>query len=96
MVVFFAFCSIKVSYLKFGMASEPEPEPNYVNVANIGYFDNPGLTPEEHRDIFSSNLESENLAEDVVLGAKFFPLFACVSAAAPGAFWSSAGPVGRL
>ena len=50
------------------MASEPEPEPNYANVANIGYFDNPGLVPEEHCDNFISNLESENLDVDVVLG----------------------------
>ena len=46
------------------MASEPEPEPNYMNVANIGYFDN----PEGQCDNFISNLESDNLDVDVVLG----------------------------
>ena len=39
-----------------------------MNVANIGYFDNPGMVPEGHCDNFISNLESENLDVDVVLG----------------------------
>ena len=45
-----------------------EPEPNYVNVASLGYFDNPGLVPAEHCDIFVNNLQSENLDVDVILG----------------------------
>ena len=69
MVVFSAFCSTKVSHLKCAMALEPEPEPNYVNVANLGTFDkNPDLVPEEHCDIFVNNLQSESLDVDVILG----------------------------
>ena len=65
-MVVFAFCSIKVSYLKFGMALEPEP--NYVNVANLGTFGKTDVVPEEHCDIFVNNLQSENLDVDVILG----------------------------
>ena len=51
------------------MALEPEPEPNFVNVASLGVFDkHPGLVPEEHCDIFVNNLQSESPDVDVILG----------------------------
>ena len=50
------------------MALEPEPEPNYVNVASLGFFVmNTGLDF-EHCDNFVNNLQSENLDVDVILG----------------------------
>ena len=42
----------KVSYLKLGMASEPEPEPDFRNVTNFGISDVPVEVPDEHCDIF--------------------------------------------
>jgi hypothetical protein len=45
-----------------------EPEPIYVNVANLGTFGKTDVVPEEHCDIFVNNLQSENLDVDVILG----------------------------
>ena len=45
-----------------------EPEPNYVNVANLGNFGSTDVVPEEQCEFFGNNLQSENLDDDVILG----------------------------
>ena len=45
-----------------------EPEPNYLNVANLGNFGSTDVVPEEQCDFFVNNLQSENLDVDVILG----------------------------
>ena len=51
------------------MASEPEPEPDFSHVANLGIFEkNPYDVPEEHTGMFIDALQPENLDADVILG----------------------------
>ena len=50
------------------MALEPEPEPNYVNVASLGFFDKDTGLGFEHCDSFINNLQSESPDVDVILG----------------------------
>ena len=48
------------------MASEPEPEPDFSSVANLGIFEKPDVVLEDN--VFVNALQPETLDADVVLG----------------------------
>ena len=68
MVTLLLLVASKVAISSVGMASEPEPEPDFSSVANFGIFEKPDVVLEENCDIFVNALQPENLDADVILG----------------------------
>ena len=66
MVTLLLLVAFKVSYLSLEMASEPEPEPDFSSVANLGIFEKPDVVLEDN--VFVNALQPETLDADVILG----------------------------